>query len=285
MNFHKLDQKIQENKNYKLAARYIIENDIDLNEFFENILFVLSENEENPGFFQRIKQNVSNMWNKFRGNPYDINSVTNALSKASQFLSGNEKLKAIYNNEISALADINKNIQTKSKPETASETEPSNTPTKNEDLKQSYLKRLTYGQPVETLANTKNEKPANLYAEELAKQNKHEIENLKNKLIERLKRRISIVEKIIKIPADKKNILDHETWALWDIGKQLYMMNNPSNSGEGYTVGNPLTDKNIQEDIINRMIGYAVASGPDHISSLKLAELGKQTLDKALNNE
>ncbi len=301
--FYELDQKIQENNNFKLAAKYIIENNVDLNEFLDNILIVLSEeDEQKPGFFQRIKQNVSNMWNKFRGNPYDVESVTNALLKVSQFLNGNEQLKNTYNDEINALANVVKNIQAKSTLVPTTEVKPTpeaeEAKPKNEDLMQSYMKRLTYGKPVDILVGSAHENSAKLYAAALAKQDPREIEETKDRLMDSLKQKVSIMEKRhgkdVLSQSAIKQVFDHETWALWDIGKQLYMMENPSKSGAGYTLGNPIVDKNIQEDITDRMIGWAVTGGgtidlnnptgprlPKPMSSLKLAEIGKKVLDQA----
>jgi len=304
MKFYQLDQKIQENNNFKLAAKYIIENNINLNEFLDNILIVLSESEENPGFFQRIGRNISNMWNNFRGNPYDVESVTKALQKVTQFLSGNEQLKKTYIDEINSLANVVKNIQAKSKPVTqgsSEKSEPSSEAPKNEEeLIQGYMKRLTYGKPIESIQGGPHEKSTRLYAEVLAKQDPQEVENTKNKLMQDLKDKVAMVEKLdprskqIFGHAEIKKVLDHETWAVWDIGKQLYMMQNPSKSGEGYTVGNPLKDKNIQEDITDRMVGWAITLGgrmdqnnPSVISpkpiysSLRLTEIGRQVVRSA----
>jgi hypothetical protein len=291
-------QKIQENNNFKLAAKYIIENNINLNEFLENILITLSESEENPGFFQRIGQKVSNMWNSFRGNPYDVESVTKALQKVTQFLSGNEQLKKTYIDEINSLSNVVKNIEAKSKTKTASSEKGTASPEATK--KEEYMKRFTYGKPIESIYGGVHEKSANLYAEILAKQDPQEVENIKNKLMQDLKDKIAMVEKLD--PRSKqifehdgiKEILAHETWAVWDIGKQLYMMENPSKSGEGYTVGNPLKDKNIQEDITDRMIGWAITLGgridqnnpgvisPKPIySSLRLTEIGREVVRSA----
>jgi hypothetical protein len=307
MKFYQLDQKIQENNNFKLAAKYIIENNINLNEFLENILITLSESEENPGFFQRIGQKVSNMWNSFRGNPYDVESVTKALQKVTQFLSGNEQLKKTYIDEINSLSNVVKNIEAKSKTGTSGsseKSEPSSEAPKNEEeLIQGYMKRFTYGKPIESAPSASHR----LYAEVLAKQDSKEVENTKNKLMRDLKDKVARIKKFVPSSNEIlerdiiKQVLDHETWAVWDIGKQLYMMENPSKSGEGYALGNPLKDKNIQEDITDRMIGWAMTLGnrwdgtystddaggagkivispKDIYSSLKLTEIGRRILN------
>jgi hypothetical protein len=72
-----------------------------------------------------------------------------------------------------------------------------------------------------------------------------------------------------------------KSWAYWDIGKQLYFYNNPEESN--YRLGNPLTDKWIQQSIINRMIGWEVTNGGkkqngDKYSSEELTNIGETYL-------
>jgi hypothetical protein len=72
-----------------------------------------------------------------------------------------------------------------------------------------------------------------------------------------------------------------ESWAYWDVGKQLYFYNNPEESN--YKLGNPLTDKWIQQSIINRMIGWEVTNGGkkpngNKYSSKELANIGETYL-------
>jgi hypothetical protein len=48
-----------------------------------------------------------------------------------------------------------------------------------------------------------------------------------------------------------------KTWAIWDIAKQLYLEKNPAKSDPSrYHLGNPLTDKQVQIDILDRHLGW-----------------------------
>lgn len=321
MRFYELDQIIRENKNYKIVAEHIVRNNIDLNEFLNRTLVSLNESEEQPqqpGFFQRIKQNVSNMWNKFRGNPYDVGSVTQILQKVHEFLNGNPEMQKKYGEEINSLANIVKSIGTKttgspdhSKPAEAETTskpdasKPADPETKtgegaDPNLVEAYLKRLTYGQSVDVLKTRPNEN-YKFYAQELAGYpQQNDIENVKNKLMKDLNEKIAHLEKtgVSYSGTDKfnltewdswskiKDILSHETWALWNIGKQLYFGKNPSKSGEGYKLGNPITDDNIQQNIVNGMVGFAVTAGVNPISRQKLSSKDLITVgEKALSEK
>lgn len=315
MNFYELDSKIKQHNNYKIVAKHIVENKIDIEEFLNNII----NEESKPGFFQNTFQNIGssldkfkgtlgNMWNKFRGNPTDINSVVQILEKVREFLSKDPGMQKTYDSEISGLAKTIENMKNKTSPtpeatpEAAPETKPEAKPEAPTETKadpkivESYLKRLTYGKPVETIDSAANKENYTIYANELASYSQNEIENIKNKLMKDLNEKISHIEETgINVNGKKINLkespnwdkiksqyLNHETWALWDIGKQLYLSKNPDKSGKGYRLGNPLTDSGIQEDIVNRMIGWACishsASGKK-LSSLQLKEIGEKIIE------
>jgi len=114
------------------------------------------------------------------------------------------------------------------------------------------------------------------YAEALSKENPKEIESLVNNLVDRFKNLMTTkVNKEISAAGMSKS------WAYWDIGKQLYFYNNPEESN--YRLGNPLTDKWIQQSIINRMIGWEVTNGGkkqngDKYSSEELTNIGETYL-------
>lgn len=116
MNFSELDQKLTENKNYRIVANYIVENDIEITEFFEG-LEVLNEEE---GFFsgagKKIDswgQSLKDMWNKFRGRPYNVESVIDLLQRAGDYLKNNQDFKRLYKKEIQSLAKMIEDIKFK----------------------------------------------------------------------------------------------------------------------------------------------------------------------------
>lgn len=275
MNFHELDNNIRDYKNYKLVAEYIVQNYIDIFDFFEGMEFL--NEAESQGFFSKIGQkfdsvgqNIKNWWKGLRGQPYNVETVIKALQTASDFLNNNAEMKNLYKDEIESLARTIESMNKKSAPE------PDTTSEMTE-----YLKRLTYGNPIDTLEKSGKLENAKLYAIELAQQKPEDVEKLKKQLMDDLKNKLAILEKDpdIKIEDYVRSNLNHESWALWDIGKQLYMSKNPSKSGTGYSVANPFSNPNIQKDMVDRMIGYAVE--PTGKSSLELIKIGREALDKA----
>jgi hypothetical protein len=114
------------------------------------------------------------------------------------------------------------------------------------------------------------------YAEVLSKEDPNEIETLVKSLINRFKNLMTT-----KINKKISQAGMSESWAYWDVGKQLYFYNNPEESN--YKLGNPLTDKWIQQSIINRMIGWEVTNGGkkpngNKYSSKELANIGETYL-------
>jgi len=317
MNFYELDNKVKQHNKYRIVAKHIVENKIDIEEFLNNII----NEESKPGFFQNTFQNIgtsldkfkgslSNMWSRFRGNPTNVNSVVQILEKVREFLSKNPSMQKAYDSEISGLAKTIEKMKNKisgtavpeSTPDKPIEATPESSPETPTETKsdpkivESYLKRLTYGQPVETIDSRHNKENYTIYANELASYSKNEIENVKNKLMKDLMEKISHIEENgININGNKVNLkenpnwdkiksqyLIHETWALWDIGKQLYLSKNPSKSGAGYRLGNPLTDEGVQKDSVNRMVGWACMVGAgkgNKFSSLKLIEIGEKAIE------
>ena len=114
------------------------------------------------------------------------------------------------------------------------------------------------------------------YAEALSKKDPNEVESLVKSLISRFKTLMTT-----KINKEISRAGMSESWAYWDVGKQLYFYNNPEESN--YKLGNPLTDESIQQSIINRMIGWEVTNGGkkpngDKYSSKELANIGETYL-------
>jgi len=114
------------------------------------------------------------------------------------------------------------------------------------------------------------------YSESLAKEDPNEVESLVKGLISRFKNLMTT-----KVNKEISRAGMSESWAYWDVGKQLYFYNNPEESN--YKLGNPLTDKWIQQSIINRMIGWEVTNGGkkpngDKYSSKELANIGETYL-------
>lgn len=111
------------------------------------------------------------------------------------------------------------------------------------------------------------------YAEVLSKEDPNEVESLVQRLISRFKDLMTT-----KVNKEISRAGMSESWAYWDVGKQLYFYNNPEESN--YKLGNPLTDESIQQTIINRMIGWEVSNGGkkpngDKYSSEELANIGE----------
>lgn len=111
------------------------------------------------------------------------------------------------------------------------------------------------------------------YAEALSKEDPNKVESLVQSLISRFKNLMTT-----KVNKEISRAGMSESWAYWDVGKQLYFYNNPEESN--YKLGNPLTDESIQQTIINRMIGWEVSNGGkkpngDKYSSEELANIGE----------
>jgi hypothetical protein len=71
-----------------------------------------------------------------------------------------------------------------------------------------------------------------------------------------------------------------QSWSLWDIGKQLYMNANPAKSGKPYVLGNPLSNIQVQSDIVDRMLGFELTQGFDaegkRWKSWQLTQIGRK---------
>jgi hypothetical protein len=76
-----------------------------------------------------------------------------------------------------------------------------------------------------------------------------------------------------------------QSWSMWDIGKQLYMDANPTKSNKPYVLGNPLTNIQVQADIVDRMLGFEMTKGVDvegkRLKSWQLTAIGRKAREDA----
>jgi len=76
-----------------------------------------------------------------------------------------------------------------------------------------------------------------------------------------------------------------QSWSMWDIGKQLYMDANPAKSNKPYVLGNPLSNIQVQADIVDRALGYEMTKGVDvegkRLKSWQLTEIGRKAREDA----
>ena len=118
------------------------------------------------------------------------------------------------------------------------------------------------------------------YAETLAKQDPTEVKDF----VDRLHRVFKSVMNNIMFQ-EVSNAGESKSWAYWDLGKQLYMNENPSESSDKYTLGNPIKNQNLFWEMVYRMIGWEMTNGgkkPDgsKYSSWELKDKGKQLYDE-----
>ena len=134
-----------------------------------------------------------------------------------------------------------------------------------------YISKLNYSDV--GFPNQETSGSMKKYAEAISKEDPNEVESLVKSLISRFKNLMTT-----KVNKEISRAGMSESWAYWDVGKQLYFYNNPEESN--YKLGNPLTDKSIQQTIINRMIGWEVSNGGkkpngDKYSSEELSNIGE----------
>lgn len=142
---------------------------------------------------------------------------------------------------------------------------------------ESYTARLNYSDIDPTAKPVKAS--GKRYAEALAGQDQVAIESTAQKL-----------QATFNIAAAKLGIepgpnATSESWSLWDIGKQLYMNANPAKSNKPYVLGNPLTNIQVQSDIVDRMLGFELTKGVDaegkRWKAWQLAEIGRKAREDA----
>lgn len=79
-----------------------------------------------------------------------------------------------------------------------------------------------------------------------------------------------------------------QSWAKWDIGKQLYMNANPDESNSNYRLANPLEDAQLQKEMVQRMVGWEITGGgkdPDTGKSIPSSALTAKGAEALMQNK
>jgi hypothetical protein len=117
------------------------------------------------------------------------------------------------------------------------------------------------------------------YAKALAGQDQIAIEVTSQKL------RASFNNAAAKLGIELGPNANSQSWSMWDIGKQLYMDANPAKSNKPYVLGNPLTNIQVQADIVDRALGFEITKGVDvegkRYKSWQLTEIGRKAREEA----
>ena len=117
------------------------------------------------------------------------------------------------------------------------------------------------------------------YAQALAGQDQIAIEATSQKL------RASFNNAVAKLGIELGPNASSQSWSMWDIGKQLYMDANPAKSNKPYVLGNPLTNIQVQADIVDRMLGFEITKGVDvegkRLKSWQLTSIGRKAREDA----
>jgi hypothetical protein len=117
------------------------------------------------------------------------------------------------------------------------------------------------------------------YAQALAGQDQIAIEATSQKL------RASFNNAAAKLGIELGPNANSQSWSMWDIGKQLYMDANPAKSNKPYVLGNPLTNIQVQADIVDRALGFEITKGVDvegkRYKSWQLTEIGRKAREEA----
>ena len=142
---------------------------------------------------------------------------------------------------------------------------------------ESYVNRLNYSdvKPDAGPLNASGKR----YANALASQDQIAIEATSQKL------RASFNNAAAKLGIDLGPNAASQSWSMWDIGKQLYMDANPAKSNKPYVLGNPLSNIQVQADIVDRALGYEMTKGVDvegkRLKSWQLTEIGRKAREDA----
>jgi hypothetical protein len=141
-----------------------------------------------------------------------------------------------------------------------------------------YYSRLNYSDinpaasPVPTASGKR-------YAESLAGQDQVAIEATSQRV------RASFNNAAAKLGIELGPNAGSQSWSMWDIGKQLYMNANPAKSNKPYVLGNPLTNMQVQSDIVDRMLGFELTKGVDaegkRWKSWQLTQIGRKAREDA----
>ena len=124
------------------------------------------------------------------------------------------------------------------------------------------------------------------YAEELANQDPGQVDAL----VKQLRDMFSTVMADVKTPSGNISPAGQsQSWANWDIGKQLYMSKNPDQSSDKYHIGNPMQDPKVMLQMVQRMVGYEATGGGkrngvvNNIPSFELVEIGAKAMAESLS--
>ena len=119
-----------------------------------------------------------------------------------------------------------------------------------------------------------------LYAQALSKEDPTDINTVVKEL------RTSFEAAMASIGKQPSKIGKSQSWATWDIGKQLHMRENPQESSDKYKLGNPLDDGKLRLQMVQRQVGYEVSGGRDskgkNIPSFELVEIGAKAMAESL---
>jgi len=142
---------------------------------------------------------------------------------------------------------------------------------------ESYTTKLNYSDvnPAAGPLNASGQR----YAQALAGQDQIAIEATSQKL------RASFNNAAAKLGIELGPNAGSQSWSMWDIGKQLYMDANPAKSNKPYVLGNPLTNMQVQADIVDRALGYEITKGVDvegkRLKSWQLTQIGRKAREDA----
>lgn len=120
-----------------------------------------------------------------------------------------------------------------------------------------------------------------LYAQALSKEDPTDINTVVKEL------RTSFEAAMASIGKQPSKIGKSQSWATWDIGKQLHMRENPQESSDKYKLSNPLDDGKLRLQMVQRQVGYEVSGGKDkkgkNIPSFELVEIGAKAMAESLS--
>jgi hypothetical protein len=185
-------------------------------------------------------------------------------------------LKTVKKEEDTVLDDKKQNI------ENATTQNIENATTQNIDTKQTpiisadqYISKLNYSDV--GFPNQETSGSMRKYAESLALEDPNRVKEFVKNLVDTFR---SIMKNTFNKEISRAG--NSESWAYWDIAKQLYMNNHPEESNKNYRLGNPLDEQDFfKKEIIYRMIGWEMTNGgkkPDgsKYSSWELKDKGKE---------
>jgi len=126
------------------------------------------------------------------------------------------------------------------------------------------------------------------YAAELAHQDPAQVDAL----VKQLRDMFSSVMTGVKTPSGQISAAGQsQSWANWDIGKQLFMSKNPDQSSDKYHLGNPMQDPKVMLQMVQRMVGYEATGGgkrngvANNIPSFELVEIGAKAMAESLSKD